>query len=722
MKKKALSILLSGIISFSSVIPVYAEITNENTELEQSTEEPGEADSTEETLDDENSSEETDEIVDNKEDTEEIPEEGTLDDENSTPDDLEIPSDGESGSDENSDVDEEEIINEEVSNELEEIEELSEEKGLTLSYRAHVSNIGWQDYIESGMIGTTGKNLPMEAFEIEIQNVEDLGIRYAAHVSNIGWQDYVSDGEMSGTTGKALAMEAIKIELTGSQAEQYDIYYRAHVTNAGWLDWAKNGEAAGSQGYAYSLQALEIQILPKDSAEKPTNTANPFIEKIKMYQQAHVSNVGWQPQTELGSGIIGTTGKNLALEALKLSTSNPSKLSIEYRTHVRNIGWQDYVSNGELAGTTGKALCIEAVQIRLSGSQAEQYDIYYRAHVANVGWLDWAKNDQEVGSSGLAYGLEALEIVLVKKGGAAPGATSLPYLTKANVTYRVNMSGKGWQDYVSGGQTAGITKNGSGIQGIEGKISAGQGLKVQYATHVSNIGWQNYVSEGQTAGSLDSGNQIEAVKFQLSGAASKYYDIWYRVYTDKKGWMGWTSNGQAAGTEGYAYPLQGIEVVVRTKGSGAPGSTANAFDKYEEKQASKYAKEVLNQVGWNLRAAFNWSSSKIKYKKIGEPAAGLSHLDWYAEYGFKNKTGNCYVMAATFCWMAKELGYEAYLVEGSVPSRSGGMTPHGWCELVINGTTYVFDPDFTYETGRNGYQITYGASGTWRYSNYKRVN
>ena len=39
-----------------------------------------------------------------------------------------------------------------------------------------------------------------------------------------------------------------------------------------------------------------------------------------------------------------------------------------------------------------------------------------------------------------------------------------------------------------------------------------------------------------------------------------------------------------------------------------------------------------------------------------------------------------------------------------------------WVEIKINGTTYVFDPDFTNETGRNGYMITYGQSGTWRYN------
>ena len=49
------------------------------------------------------------------------------------------------------------------------------------------------------------------------------------------------------------------------------------------------------------------------------------------------------------------------------------------------------------------------------------------------------------------------------------------------------------------------------------------------------------------------------------------------------------------------------------------------------------------------------------------------------------------------------------------------MTPHSWTEIVENGKIYVYDPNFTNETGRNGYRITYGQSGTWRYADYHRM-
>ena len=78
-------------------------------------------------------------------------------------------------------------------------------------------------------------------------------------------------------------------------------------------------------------------------------------------------------------------------------------------------------------------------------------------------------------------------------------------------------------------------------------------------------------------------------------------------------------------------------------------------------------------------------------------------------------------MAASFVVLARQLGYEAYQISGYVPSVYGGLTPHSWTEVKVDGNYYVFDPDFEEETPYNGYKITYGASQTWRYSNYYRM-
>ena len=131
------------------------------------------------------------------------------------------------------------------------------------------------------------------------------------------------------------------------------------------------------------------------------------------------------------------------------------------------------------------------------------------------------------------------------------------------------------------------------------------------------------------------------------------------------------------------------------------------------------AAAVLDQVGWDLKAAFAWSTRLTYYHDNIDISAGAKVL---SDYGFSNLKGDCYVYAATFYTMAIDLGYDAHMVWGYVPSTRGTRATHAWVEIDMDGTTYVFDPNFTYRTHRNGYLIHYGMSGTWMYVDYGRVN
>ena len=43
---------------------------------------------------------------------------------------------------------------------------------------------------------------------------------YRAHVENVGWQDWKTDGEMAGTTGESLGIEAIEIKIVKKAKER----------------------------------------------------------------------------------------------------------------------------------------------------------------------------------------------------------------------------------------------------------------------------------------------------------------------------------------------------------------------------------------------------------------------------------------------------------------------------------------------------------------------
>ena len=151
-------------------------------------------------------------------------------------------------------------------------------------------------------------------------------------------------------------------------------------------------------------------------------------------------------------------------------------------------------------------------------------------------------------------------------------------------------------------------------------------------------------------------------------------------------------------------------------------SKVDIYDKDKVAAFDDKAAHVLDQVGWDLRSAFNWSAGLTYFGHNSQmPSDESPGIDWFADYGFDHHKGNCYVMACTFYRMAKMLGYECYAISGYVPARRGGMTPHSWTEIIEDGKIYVYDPNFTNETGGNGFKITYGQSGTWRYADYHRM-
>ena len=226
---------------------------------------------------------------------------------------------------------------------------------------------------------------------------------------------------MAGTTGQSKRLEAIRIKLNGKVADQYDIYYRVHCQDFGWLDWAKNGEPSGSEGYSKRLEAIEIRLVSKGQAA-PGSTDRPFVTEAMVSYRTHVQDIGWQEYVSDGE-MSGTSGQSKRLEAINIRLSSSINGGIQYRTQIQDIGWQDWKENDQMSGTAGQSKRLEAIQINLTGHAAEKYDIYYRVHCQDFGWLGWAKNGEASGSEGYAKRLEAIEIRLVLKGHAAPGNT-----------------------------------------------------------------------------------------------------------------------------------------------------------------------------------------------------------------------------------------------------------------------------------------------------------
>lgn len=603
--------------------------------------------------------------------------------------------------------------------------------------QAHIQKVGNSGQVKSSSenpvvtLGTKGQGLRLEALRMHIEGDEALQIQYRAHVQGTGWQDWktgsdsLSSDEVAGTVGQGKRIEAVQIRLTGDDAQTYDVYYRVYVQKIGWMGWTKNGSPAGTTCASLRVEAVQIALVP-DGSSAPDASASatnaPYFSAHVSYS-AYVQKNGWMNTVSDGA-TAGTTEKSLRVEALRVKTDagNGSAMGISYRAYVQGSGWMDETADGGTAGTTGKKRRMEAVQIRLTGAGASYFDVWYRVYVQNVGWLAWTSDGATAGTSGMSYRIEAVQIRIRAKGSGKPSSagTALNYsfLSSKSIAYKTYVQSIGWQDTVSDGSMAGTTEKSLRIEAIQISSSL-PGVGVSYRGLIQDSGWESGWHSSGVCGTTGKSKRLEAVQIKLTGSAASHFHVWYRVYAENYGWLGWAHDGESAGTENYSLRAEAIEIVVRSDAQGAPGSTSNHF--YRQKTVrEKYpqACAVLDKVGWNLQSAFNWCAN-LKYKSsFTTPNAGTRAM---ANVGFSTGCGNCYVMAACFTEMGRALGYEVYQMTGSVPLLAGGMGPHSWCEVVVNGQIYVCDPDFQYESGSNGYMIKYKTPGTWVYSNYSRM-
>lgn len=113
--------------------------------------------------------------------------------------------------------------------------------------------------------------------------------------------------------------------------------------------------------------------------------------------EGHIQDIGWVK----AENIVGTTGQNKRLEAIKIDTP----FEVSAKAHIENIGWKDYgkINKDTIIGTTGEGKRLEA--ICLKGS------FEYRVHIANFGWSPWTLADGTVtqGTTGQAKAIEAIE-------------------------------------------------------------------------------------------------------------------------------------------------------------------------------------------------------------------------------------------------------------------------------------------------------------------------
>lgn len=202
----------------------------------------------------------------------------------------------------------------------------------------------------------------------------------------------------------------------------YDIWYDDTTATKHKLDLVEKYQLKGSGSWALGQENKSIwteYANYKTTSETPEETDTPSIK-----YSSHVQNQDWEKDYSKKDGqISGTTGKSLRLEAVKIMLADaPAGASLSYQMHVQNLGWMDWKSTGIITGTTGQSLRGECIRIKLNNMPG--YHVEYRVHVQNIGWMDWVQDGAEAGTTGKSLRLEALQIRLVSNSKAASAVTA----------------------------------------------------------------------------------------------------------------------------------------------------------------------------------------------------------------------------------------------------------------------------------------------------------
>ena len=265
---------------------------------------------------------------------------------------------------------------------------------------------------------------------------------------------------------------------------------------------------------------------------------------------SHVQNIGWMNTVSDGQ-ISGTVGKSLRLEALKISLSNATAgMYITYQVHVEEYGWMNSVQDGQVAGTTGKGLRVEAIKIQLHN--APGYHVQYQAQVQNIGWMDSVQDGQIAGTTGKALRMEAIKIKIVKDNNIQPNY---------KVVYQAQVEDIGWQDWNTDLSVSGTTNRGLRLEALRINVQNLQpGMNIKYQAQVENIGWMDWVRNGQIAGTVGKSLRIEAFKIELEGMPG--YHVQYQAQVQNIGWMDWVEDGQISGTTGQGLRIEALRIRV----------------------------------------------------------------------------------------------------------------------------------------------------------------
>ena len=266
--------------------------------------------------------------------------------------------------------------------------------------------------------------------------------------------------------------------------------------------------------------------------------------------------------TSIVLSIAGAT-RTVAAEGISLSGSS-------YAQRYEDIEgvWDDSSATLTLKGNTSENKeyrPIEAITVSLKNPTGIEGSLKYSVYVQSKGWQDYQTEGNEAGIRNKGLRIEGLRMELT-------GALASKYTVEYSVQLQKQDNSQG---FVSDGAVAGSPSDSRMIEVIKIRIvSANQGsaTNVNYRAHRESLGWgSKWAKNGGVSGAAGKAKQLDSIELNLTGNQYKG-GISYRSKIQNTGWeSSWSTNGMTSGTMGKR--IEAVEIKLT-------GDVADHYDVY----------------------------------------------------------------------------------------------------------------------------------------------
>ena len=185
-----------------------------------------------------------------------------------------------------------------------------------------------------------------------------------------------------------------------------------YINNGGVCETSIGAQAYGR--YVRYIRSRRIAAGAFDrTAQVPGNAAN----NDGLVYRAHVQKFAWCDYVHDGQ-VAGTTGRALRGESLEIVA--PEGVKLDGMAHIQTFGDQKakVSSDGSVlvVGTTGLAKRMEGINIRVVSNNnpaLKNKTLMYRVHIQKIGWSSWVKAGTFCGTRGRALRAEAVQMKFV---------------------------------------------------------------------------------------------------------------------------------------------------------------------------------------------------------------------------------------------------------------------------------------------------------------------